>query len=370
MQRFISASVIVAYLIAAASTSVDAFWRGGVVEYGVTYVGPCDVSGVICAEAWNPDYAATYQYSGPLLQIALVANDDTLDIQQTDDHKADMTTWSAFCGGVASNCYVSKIYAQIHGHVNDLVHFTAANGCDDPSKHYRCAYPFAISAITGLPELKAYLNVWPTTSGYAEYTIGGTSDNNATGLGTAFSSRPISIVYVGVPYTATTYCCGTFGETHPYNVGYTSGQDYMTIPDAYGWANSGGSGPNVNCATATVYCDGDEEESANTIVTDSSGPRDNIISISTFDPTNGPHGTTCGYINGTELFCMTPISWTNDSDNLAPGNNVHLGGGGDLSQPDYTDVFELLITNTALTPSAVSALTSNIENRYPGLTFN
>jgi hypothetical protein len=37
-----------------------------------SYIGPCDLAGVTCAEAWSLDYAMTNSYRGPLFQIAKI----------------------------------------------------------------------------------------------------------------------------------------------------------------------------------------------------------------------------------------------------------------------------------------------------------
>ena len=67
--------------------------------------------------------AMTASYTGPLFQLGKASDKKaaTLDVGQTSDHKADMTTWSAYCGGTQSNCVFSKIYAQIHKGSNDLL---------------------------------------------------------------------------------------------------------------------------------------------------------------------------------------------------------------------------------------------------------
>ena len=119
--------------------------------------------------------AMTLKYTGPLFQIGL-AKDKTklLDIGQTSDHKADMTTWSAFCSASQSNCVVSKIYAQIHSGPNDLVPgvFNTPWKPDCSAGGFTCAAKFTIESATGLPIL--------TTDSPAEYTL--SNDNFATGI--------------------------------------------------------------------------------------------------------------------------------------------------------------------------------------------
>ena len=98
----------------------------------------------------------TNAYTGALFQLGLVSNpNSTLDVgcagatvrgtcAGSTTFKADMTTWSTFCGGVANNCFVKKIYAQIHRHPNDLAF--------DPSAHPGRAL-FSIDSTTRLPLL-------------------------------------------------------------------------------------------------------------------------------------------------------------------------------------------------------------------------
>jgi hypothetical protein len=65
--------------------------------------------------------AMAASYKGALFQLGLAKDTSkTLDVGQTETLAADVTTWSAFCGGTQSNCVVSKIYAQIHTGSNNL----------------------------------------------------------------------------------------------------------------------------------------------------------------------------------------------------------------------------------------------------------
>ena len=48
---------------------------------------------------------------------------------------------------------------------------------------------------------------------------------------------------------------------------------------------------------------------------------------------------------------------------------IHLGGWGDLSQPDPVLVREALITNDVMSTSDVAALKANVVAFYPSLTF-
>ena len=174
----------------------------------VAYQGPCDVLVSGCAEAFGLARAMTLKYTGPLFQLGL-AKDKTklLDIGQTSDHKADMTTWSAFCGGSTTNCVVSKIYAQIHKGPNDLVPgvFKTPWNPDCSAGGFTCAGKFTIEAATGLPMV--------TTDSPQEYSLAG--DAFATGINGG--SKAMGIMYHGKPIPNQVYCCGVIGLTHKYN---------------------------------------------------------------------------------------------------------------------------------------------------------
>lgn len=169
-----------------------------------TYVGPCDVAGVTCAEAWGVDYAMTRNYAGPLFQILRISDNATLDIgQDPTTQKADMTTWSAFCGGDPSNCLYIKLYAQIHGHANDL----ATNGFISQGQT-----KLSIDSKTSLPILDSSHNC--CGGAYGTFSVRGT-DGTLTGIPGGWN--PVSVFYLGVPIAAD-YCCGIFGLTHQYGV--------------------------------------------------------------------------------------------------------------------------------------------------------
>ncbi len=227
------------------------------------YNGPCDVVVSGCAEAYGVARAMTSKYTGPLFQIGL-AKDKTklLDIGQTSDHKADMTTWSAFCGGTQSNCVVSKIYAQIHTGPNDLVPgvFKTPWNPDCSAGGFTCAAKFTIEAATGLPIV--------TTDAPAEYSL--SNDNFATGINGG--SKAIGIMYNGKPVANQVYCCGVIGITHKYNAADVTGTDFM-LALAYGWKDSGGCCIATNCGASNKYCVGAEEEENNDLYDYGTSPR-------------------------------------------------------------------------------------------------
>ena len=308
---------------------------------GISYTGPCDV--VTCAETFSVARAMTIAYTGPLFQ--LYNGIATLDIGQAN-HKADMTTWSAFCSGVASNCVYAKIYAQINRTANDLVP-SAASAPFGPDCSggtiYKCAAPFAIEAATGLPII--------STVAPEEYSIAG--DASATGI--RGGSGSTSVIYNGEAVNSE-FCCGMFGIAHKYNVGDVTGTDFLVVL-AYGqtvnnnWAN---------CATSTTYCAGLDEEGAGEGVDYGSSPISTILSVVFNSSTN----TVTGALNGHSLFSHNPPGAT-----INAGISIHFGGGGDLGQPDPATMREGLIANAALSSVQQSSILSNMTAFYSGVSF-
>jgi hypothetical protein len=316
----------------------------------VAYQGPCDVLAGGCAEAYGLARAMTASYTGPLLQIAKLSDKTTLDIGQTSDHKADMTTWSAFCGGSQSNCVVAKMYAHIHKGSNDLlpaVWKTPWNP-DCSAGGFTCAAKFTIEAATGLPIL--------TTVAPQEYALSG--DNFATGINGG--TKALGIMYNGKPVPNQVYCCGVFGLTHKYNAADTFGTDFMAAL-GYGWKDSGGNGVGINCSKSNTYCVGAEEEENNDLVDYGSSPVENAMVVTQFDPT--PNAV-ISYLNGNQVLSHSP-----PKAKLNVSTAIHLGGGGDLSQPDPILMREALITNDVMSASEVTAMKANLVGFYSMLKF-
>jgi hypothetical protein len=307
----------------------------------------------------------TASYTGPLFQLGKSsdAKAATLDVGQTSDHKADMTTWSAYCGGTQSNCVLSKIYAQIHKGSNDLlpaVWKTPWNP-DCSAGGYACAAKFTIESTTGLPII--------TTVSPQEYALRtDTTENFATGVNGG--SKAIGIMYNGKPLANQNYCCGTFGLTHKYNANDTYGTDFMAAL-AYGWKDSGGCCIAVNCGKANTYCVGAEEEENNDLFDYGTSPVDNAMVVTQFDPNpTATHGTVISYLNGKQVLSKSPpapLSRGNYPINAATA--IHLGGGGDLSQPAPVLMREGLLTNEVITASEVTAMMANLTAFYSQLKF-
>jgi hypothetical protein len=312
-----------------------------VVISAFVYQGPCDL--VTCAEAWNVDQAATVNYSGPLFQLALIATPtSTLDIGQTAQHKVDLSTWSAFCGGVQGNCAFSKLYGQIHASVNDLLYYPdlACGG----SLEINCACPFQLNATTGLPEVP--LNA------PCRYTIAGASDNAATGV-TGGSGSDITVIATGRNIQTAAQCCNFFGANHRFDAADTPGTDFgMGVQ----YSNTGAF---ANCGANKACMIADLE--INTI----SGPDFpaspiDLLGIMTWDHVGN---TTTGLWNGHSAWSQTPPV------SLAPGNHIHLGGGGDLTQPAPFIFRGGYVMNSVPSGAQETALLANVTAFYPLLSF-
>ena len=304
-----------------------------------------------CAEAYGLARAMTSKYTGPLFQLGLAKDKTkTLDIGQTSDHKADMTTWSAFCSASQSNCVVSKIYAQIHTGPNDLVPgvFKTPWNPDCSAGGFTCAAKFTIEAATGLPIL--------TTDAPAEYSL--SNDNFATGINGG--AKAMGIMYNGKPVANQVYCCGVIGLTHKYNATDTTGTDFM-LALAYGWKDANGCCIATNCGKANTYCVGAEEEENNDLYDYGTAPLDNAVVVTQFDPTPNAVIT---YLNGKLVLMKSP-----PKAKLNAGTALHLGGGGDLSQPDPVRMREALFTNNVMSASEVAAIQSNTAAFFPMLKY-
>lgn len=336
--------VLFATLLLVASQGLARAQTGNLPIYMTTAAsaGPCDV--VACAEAYSVTRAMKLSYTGPLFQ--LYNGSTTLDIGQVN-HQVDLSTWSAFCSGVQSNCKFAKIYAQIHTTANDLIASTLHGGNSPDCTGgglYKCASPFQLASDNSLPIIQT------TAANNAQYTIA--SDAPATGV--TGGSNPIGVVAVGYPELsgARTYCCGFFGISHAYNAATTEGTDFLAML-AFGNGTFTACGPN--------YCAGLDEEQ----VTQLGNYSTTLWANTALFTTQGPGGTTISvWLNSHQLFnAATPTAGT-----MNPGTSVHLGGGGDLSQMNAI-LREGIITNTTFSAQDQSALLSNITQFYSGLTF-
>lgn len=70
------------------------------------------------------------------------------------------------------------------------------------------------------------------------------------------------------------------------------------------------------------------------------------------------------YLNGTQVLSHSP-----PKAKLNVSTAIHIGGGGDLSQPDPVRMREALITNNVMSASEVTALKSNTTDFFSTLKF-
>ena len=327
-----------------------------------SYQGPCDV--VTCAEAWSMTRAMTKNYNGPLFQ--LFNGTTTLDIGQIN-HVVDMSTWSAFCGGVQSNCKVGKIYAHIQTPPNNiLVPSTVAGavgGVCTGGGNYFCAAPFTIEAATGLPILTTLGSggtngttlIPPSSMYYNGNGVYGADDSLMVGVtgGTASMS-----VVMSTKPTLFPNCCLSFGPSHKYNICCTGGTEFG-IGVGFGVFNG-----QYGCANNyNTFCLGISEENSYPPCTnaplagngaDMGHDFQNSIIGATYDS-----GSTfvSGYVNGVLL--------TNHASNCPQNVPVynHLGAGGDLSVSP-TFFREGFVTNTAMSAANHLAAYKNMAAFY------
>ncbi len=131
---------------------------------------------------------------------------------------------------------------------------------------------------------------------------------------------------------------------------------------AYGWRDSGGCCIATNCGKNNTYCVGAEEEENNDLYDYGTSPLDNAMVVTQFDPT--PNAVTT-YLNGTQVLSHSPPK----AKTINAGTAIHLGGGGDLSQPAPVRMREALFTNNVMSAAEVTAMKSNITTFFSTLTF-
>jgi hypothetical protein len=303
----------------------------------------------------------TVNYSGPLFQLN--NGTTTLDIGQTTSHKADMTTWSAFCSGVASNCKISKIYAQIQGSANDLTPSTYFNaGCS--AGGLTCAAVFQIETATGLPVIEAGFST-------ADFTKGGCCYTRLPGSGSYLISGDVPATGINGGTTATSVwlsstvldhatCCGVFGISHASTAPDTPGTDFLLFTDI---ANNY---PPDTASCTAGHCVGVDVEafiSPTNSYTATVG--DNANYLVTWDGTSGAGTNTfCNYYNGTQLGCAPATT----SGQNTP-TSVHLGAGGDDSDPAPVMFRSGFIANSVVSSTVAAALKAN-EAAFYGIPYN
>jgi hypothetical protein len=275
---------------------------------------------------------------------------------------ADMTTWSAFCGGVQSNCVYRKIYEQIVGSANDLIptvfNTTFGPNCSGGTA-ITCAADFAIDGTSGLPTMTVGTGTNGASTPSPEYSIAG--DAAATGIGSGTGKMTVFLIGKNIQQSGA--CCGSFGRSHAYNAGNAQGTDYiLMMPYGTGIPNG------ATCpGGSTTFCIGVDEESQGQIADlpgQPSAPYNvpvNVIAMVNIDPAGAVEKA---YLNGNQIY-----SHTGNPPLNVPGS-IHLGGGGDLSQPGQITFRDgALITGTAMSGADFTALTNNTRAFYSGLSF-
>jgi len=93
--------------------------------------------------------------------------------------------------------------------------------------------------------------------------------------------------------------------------------------------------------------------------------------VTQFDPNpSATHGTVIAYLNGAQMLSHSPPApLSRGNYPINAGTAIHLGGGGDLSQPAPVLMREGLITNNVMTASEVTAMRANLEAFYSPLKF-
>ena len=90
-------------------------------------------------------------------------------------------------------------------------------------------------------------------------------------------------------------------------------------------------------------------------------PVENAMVVTQYDPTKN---AVISYLNGTQVLSHSP-----PKANLNVNKAIHIGGGGDLSQPDPVRMREALVTNSVISASEVTAMKENITTFFSSLKF-
>lgn len=343
-------------LMVALGSSANAPPRGNVSSPAPNFQGVCDL--VTCAVAHSVTRSAKAGYTGNLFR--LYNGSTTLDIGQVARiHSVDLSTYRNFCGGswitqtvngisvlTSTTCVYAILYDEING--NNLIPsvFNATGGPDcSGGGAYKCAAPFMIETATGLPVIN--------TVSPQKYTLSG--DVAATGVPVGHNS--VSVVAVGSgPSVA--ICCGYYGIYHIWDAGVSFDPSDFALGAPYG------NGTFNSCATSTTHCleiDGEGAGGGGVLIGNYGTTQINTIAAITYS--SGTENVT-GWINGTQLFSATSLS--------APRSNltsIHLGGGGDLTDPAPAVIREAYVFNSSLSSGDIAAIKADVAAFYPSLTF-
>ena len=354
LMRYVVAAIL-GFVALSLANPASSFWQSRDSNYNlaiasVVYAGPCDVATGGCAAAYSVTRSMRSAYAGSLFQLS--NGSSTLDVGQVG-HVADLSGIPAFCAG--KTCVYSKIYDQ-SGNGADLL--PATTGTAAPStcttgnaSGLNCASAYWLDGNTGLPIVQ--------TTYPSEYDVAATA---ITG-----GANPVSVFFYGRNESWP----GIFGIGHAPGAALTNGTDFIaTVYASNVWATA----PTnyITCSGATVACLAvDEETSVEPFdatnkpgaigATYSTGSNGDINVLITYDGSS----TVKGYANsGTALFTDSPpSSFQYDSSNLAPGNHVKLGCGGDCTNGEV--IFrEGFVTNSTLSSADYASIASNVSAFY------
>jgi hypothetical protein len=330
-----------------------------------TYQGVCDVIVGGCAVAYDVDRSPTSAYSGPLFQ--LWNGSSTLNVGQTANHTVDLSTYAAFCGGsmtstthygtavlVSTTCYYAAFYDAIQGSPNTLVPITINTqygpNCTGGGP-YLCAAPFEIEVATGLPIVDT--RVANTNGFYGDYYISG--DANSTGVTGGSSPSSVLINEQDQPIAV---CCGHFELAHLNSLPDNPNDGYDLGPGV--WYGNGLISGN-QCGSSTTYCLRMEGGGNPALpLGDYATSQGNRVTIGAWDTVSGGMPIH-SYVNGAFL--------ADFSDHVNTDLAIHLGGGGDLSQPAPCFCREMIITNGTMSQADATDAQNNIQSFFSTLTF-
>jgi hypothetical protein len=331
------------------------------------YQGVCDVIVGGCAVAYDVDRSPTSAYSGPLFQ--LWNGSSTLNVGQTTNHTVNLSTYAAFCGGsmtpathsgiavlVSSTCSYAGLYDAIQGSANTLIPITINTqygpNCTGGGP-YLCAAQFEIEVATGLPVFDTA--VANNNGFFGDYYIAG--DANAVGVNGGTS--PVSLLDNREALPLQTCCSGGLMLSHLNSLDDDPADLYDFGPGIwYGTLVSSN-----NCGTPTTYC-----LAMNGGVTppppqdDYSTTQENVVEAAAWDTAAG----------GKPIHAYISGSYFKDYDSdghTTTDTAIHLGGGGDLSQPSSVFFREGLITNTTMTATDMTNVQINTAAFFSTLTF-
>jgi len=106
---------------------------------------------------------------------------------------------------------------------------------------------------------------------------------------------------------------------------------------------------------------GAEEEENNDLYDYGTSPLENAMVVTQFDP--GPNAVLT-HLNGNKVMMKSP-----PKAKINAGLAIHLGGGGDLSQPAPVRMREALFTNSIMSDDDVKKMHANVTAFFSALKY-